>query len=159
MSLNIKNNEAHRLAQQLAKLTGESMTTAVTEAVRERLQRIRSEVRTGMAEQLMEIARDSGKQIRENDGRNLTNLWTMATFCTMKMDCRNDRRHLGDNCPSKKLTGCWKNFPSSGVGLDSTNVRGNLCRDRGSDGLQSGSGVKQKIRRTNCAGKNPIGAR
>jgi antitoxin VapB len=35
MSLNIKNEETHRLAQELAKLTGESMTAAVDKAVRE----------------------------------------------------------------------------------------------------------------------------
>jgi hypothetical protein len=34
MGLNIKNQETHRLIQELAKLKGESMTTAVTEAVR-----------------------------------------------------------------------------------------------------------------------------
>ena len=39
MSLNIKNKEAHHLAQELAKLTGESTTEAVTEAIRERLKR------------------------------------------------------------------------------------------------------------------------
>jgi antitoxin VapB len=37
MSLNIKSEEAHRLARELARLTGESMTAAVTEAVRQRL--------------------------------------------------------------------------------------------------------------------------
>ena len=37
MSLNIKNREAHRLAEELAKLTGESMTVAVTIVIRERL--------------------------------------------------------------------------------------------------------------------------
>ncbi len=42
MSLNIKDEEAHRLARQLARLTKESMTTAVREAVRERLERVRS---------------------------------------------------------------------------------------------------------------------
>ena len=42
MSLNIKNKETHKLADQLAKLTGESMTDAVTKAVRERLDRVRS---------------------------------------------------------------------------------------------------------------------
>ena len=40
MSLNIKNKDAHKLAQQLARLTGESLTEAVTEAVRERLDRV-----------------------------------------------------------------------------------------------------------------------
>ena len=40
MSLNIKNDTAHRYAQELANLTGESMTQAVTEALRERLERL-----------------------------------------------------------------------------------------------------------------------
>jgi antitoxin VapB len=43
MGLNLKNAEAHRLAQDLAALTGESMTQAVTVAMRERLDRIRKE--------------------------------------------------------------------------------------------------------------------
>ncbi|HEX9867242.1 MAG TPA: type II toxin-antitoxin system VapB family antitoxin, partial [Candidatus Tectomicrobia bacterium] len=37
MTLNIKNPETHRLATELARLTGETLTQAVTEAVRERL--------------------------------------------------------------------------------------------------------------------------
>lgn len=41
MSLNIKDPAAHTLAQILAKETGETMTRAVTEAIRERLERIR----------------------------------------------------------------------------------------------------------------------
>ena len=41
MTLNIKDPEAHHLAQALARETGETMTRAVTEALRERLQRIR----------------------------------------------------------------------------------------------------------------------
>ena len=45
MSLNIKDPEAHRLAQTLAKETGESMTHAVTEALRERLQRVQRQRR------------------------------------------------------------------------------------------------------------------
>ncbi|MBK8293733.1 MAG: type II toxin-antitoxin system VapB family antitoxin [Solirubrobacterales bacterium] len=40
MSLNIKNEEAHRMAKELAGHTGESMTTAVTEAIRERRDRV-----------------------------------------------------------------------------------------------------------------------
>jgi antitoxin VapB len=43
MSLNIKNLEAAALARQLAAATGESVTRAVTVAVRERLARVRSE--------------------------------------------------------------------------------------------------------------------
>jgi antitoxin VapB len=39
--LNIKNDEAHKLASELADLTGESLTSAVTLALRERLARER----------------------------------------------------------------------------------------------------------------------
>ena len=42
MSLNIKDPEAHKLAQLLAKETGETMTAAVTNALRERLDRFRA---------------------------------------------------------------------------------------------------------------------
>jgi antitoxin VapB len=66
MSLNIKNEKAHRLAQQLAKLTGESMTTAVTESVRERLERVRSK-KKGMskAERLLQIGRECAARWKE----------------------------------------------------------------------------------------------
>lgn len=69
MSLNIKNEEAHRLAQELAALTGESMTTAVTEAMRERLKRVKSK---GIAERILKIARESaallnGKRLPDID--------------------------------------------------------------------------------------------
>jgi antitoxin VapB len=58
MSLNIKNEEAHRLASELATLTGETLTKAVTEALRERLEREkRKRGREGVAERLMEIGR------------------------------------------------------------------------------------------------------
>lgn len=45
MSLNIKDPAAHALAQTLAKETGETMTHAVTEAIRERLERVRRQRR------------------------------------------------------------------------------------------------------------------
>lgn len=41
MPLNIKDPETHTLAQTLADETGESMTRAVKEALRERLERLR----------------------------------------------------------------------------------------------------------------------
>jgi antitoxin VapB len=41
LSLNIKDPEAHQLAQELAKATGETMTEAVTVALRERIARVR----------------------------------------------------------------------------------------------------------------------
>ena len=40
MSLNIKDPEAHKLAQAIARQTGETMTHAVKEALRERLERL-----------------------------------------------------------------------------------------------------------------------
>jgi antitoxin VapB len=57
MGLNIKNEEAHRLAQQLAVLTGESLTAAVTEAIRERLERLRRErERDKLVKDILEIS-------------------------------------------------------------------------------------------------------
>jgi len=65
MSLNIKNEKTHRLAQELARLTGENMTVAVGEAIRERLERVRANSRKGMAERLLEIGRDCAAHLNE----------------------------------------------------------------------------------------------
>ena len=65
MSMNIKNKEANQLARQLSKLTGESLTLAVTEAVRERLDRVRSEHGVGLAERLLLIGRDCAAHLKE----------------------------------------------------------------------------------------------
>ena len=43
MSMNIKSEEAHRLARELAALTGESLTAALTTALRVRLAQVREE--------------------------------------------------------------------------------------------------------------------
>lgn len=47
MHLNIKNDQAHLMASELARLTGESLTQAVTRAIQERLERERQRTRTG----------------------------------------------------------------------------------------------------------------
>ena len=65
MSLNIKSEEAHRLAQELARLTGESMTAAVTEAVRERLDRVRRERAVSLADRLLAIGKDCAAHLKE----------------------------------------------------------------------------------------------
>ncbi|HYM75901.1 MAG TPA: type II toxin-antitoxin system VapB family antitoxin [Candidatus Dormibacteraeota bacterium] len=65
MSLNIKNEETHRMARELARLTGESMTAAVNEAIRERLERVRGKSGRGMAERLMEIGKDCAARLKE----------------------------------------------------------------------------------------------
>ena len=64
-TLNIKNPETHRLAQELAALTGESMTAAITEAVRERLARVRNGRRGSLSERLLAIGRESAALFTE----------------------------------------------------------------------------------------------
>jgi antitoxin VapB len=61
MSLNIKNPETTRLARELAAKTGESLTTAVTIAVRERLRRVRGDGPT--AERIIALGRDTARRI------------------------------------------------------------------------------------------------
>lgn len=58
MALSIKTDEADRLARRLSKLTGESLTEAVTKALRERLERERARRRGGddLATRLSELA-------------------------------------------------------------------------------------------------------
>ncbi len=65
MGLNIKNEEAYRLARELADLTGESLTAAVTEAVRERLQRVRRARSECLADRLLAIGRDCAVHLKE----------------------------------------------------------------------------------------------
>ncbi len=65
MGLNIKNEEAHRLARELAQRTGETMTAAVTTAVRERLDRIRREQGESLADQLSALGRDCAARLKE----------------------------------------------------------------------------------------------
>ena len=56
MYLSIKNDEAHRLATELARLTGENLTSAVILALRERLARERRRRHTDdVAARLMKI--------------------------------------------------------------------------------------------------------
>jgi antitoxin VapB len=63
MSLNIKNSEACQLIQELAELTGESLTGAVTTAVRERLVRLREQRKGSLADRLLAIGRDCAKRL------------------------------------------------------------------------------------------------
>jgi antitoxin VapB len=65
MGLNIKSEETHRLARELARLTGESMTAAVTEAVRERLDRVRNRQAIGLADRLLAIGKDCAVRLKE----------------------------------------------------------------------------------------------
>jgi antitoxin VapB len=63
MALNIKDEEADALARELAAETGESITAAVTIAVRERLERLRGAVpRDRRRQELTRIAQRSSKR-------------------------------------------------------------------------------------------------
>ena len=57
MGLNIKNDETCRLARDLARLTGETMTGAITMALRERMERVQRKRRVAsQARELQAIA-------------------------------------------------------------------------------------------------------
>jgi antitoxin VapB len=58
MALNIKNPETERLIQELARVTGETKTAAVTEAVRERLERAREKTGNSLADRLIKIGKE-----------------------------------------------------------------------------------------------------
>jgi antitoxin VapB len=64
-ALNIKNAEAYKLADEIARRTGENKTQAVTKALRERLDRIRRPEKGGLAERLLAIGRDCAAHLEE----------------------------------------------------------------------------------------------
>jgi antitoxin VapB len=63
-----QNNETYRLVEELAKLTGETLTGAVTQAVRERLDRLRHERRGRLADRLLLIGKDCAARLKEPFG-------------------------------------------------------------------------------------------
>jgi len=63
--LNIKDEKTHRMARELARATGESMTAAVSEAIRERLERVRGNSKQDMIERIMKIAKECGPLWKE----------------------------------------------------------------------------------------------
>ena len=67
MSLNIKNPEAHALATRLAQKTGETLTEAVTTALRERLERLEQagDFDEALYQRLKAIATDCRKHMKE----------------------------------------------------------------------------------------------
>lgn len=65
VSLNIKNEETHRLARELSRLTGESMTEAITVALQERIRRVRPAHQGGLADRLLEVGRACAPRLKE----------------------------------------------------------------------------------------------
>jgi antitoxin VapB len=74
VALNLKNQETERLAKELARYTGESITEAVTVAIKERLERAeKAKKRVGRLEWLDEITKETAAIM--NDGRTSTELF------------------------------------------------------------------------------------
>ena len=66
MSLNIKSDAAHRLARELAELRGISLTSAVTEALREKLERERRRSHEKpLSEELLEIGNRCAAHVKK----------------------------------------------------------------------------------------------
>jgi antitoxin VapB len=63
-SLNVKDPEAHRLATAIAQETGETMTRVVTEALRERFERLPHRRGKASAEELRAIARRAAARVK-----------------------------------------------------------------------------------------------
>jgi antitoxin VapB len=65
MGINIKNPETQALAHELAALTGESMTGAITTAIRERRDRLLAQ-RSGRAERMRAISEDCASRMPDD---------------------------------------------------------------------------------------------
>jgi antitoxin VapB len=64
MSLNVKDPEAHRLARAIARETGETMTRAVTESLRERYERLQRRRSRASFEELRVIAKRAADHVK-----------------------------------------------------------------------------------------------
>jgi antitoxin VapB len=58
MALNIKSDETVALVRELSAATGETLTTAITVAVRERLDRVRDRCGDDLADRLLAMGRE-----------------------------------------------------------------------------------------------------
>ena len=67
-TLNIKSPEAYRLARELATTTGETLTAAVEQALRERLERHNARVKGGLRRWVDEVTPETAAIM--NDGRS-----------------------------------------------------------------------------------------
>jgi len=65
MSLNIKNEETCQLAREVAGLEGVTITTAITVALREKLERLKRQ-RSGLAERLVALGRECAAHLDES---------------------------------------------------------------------------------------------
>jgi antitoxin VapB len=63
-SLNVKDPEAHRLAEAIAQATGETITRVVTEALRDRYQRLKGRRSKASVEELLAIAKRASAHVK-----------------------------------------------------------------------------------------------
>jgi len=66
-SLNLKSDEAYRLARELSERTGKSMTAVVVEALRERLMQLKQESEEEFVERILAIGRDCAAHMTEEE--------------------------------------------------------------------------------------------
>jgi len=64
MTLHIKDPEARRLAAAISQATGETLTRAVTQALRERYERLQSRRTKATVEELLAIAQRASSQVK-----------------------------------------------------------------------------------------------
>lgn len=65
MALDIKDKEKHRLAQELARRKGETVTMAVKIALKERLEREKPNPKAGLVEYLDELSKRTAPLMRD----------------------------------------------------------------------------------------------
>jgi len=65
MAMNIKDEHTHQLVRKLASLTGESLTQAVSVAVRERLERLQAPTGPSISERLRLIGEECAPRLRD----------------------------------------------------------------------------------------------
>lgn len=64
MGLNVKDPEAHRLAQAIARETGDSLTKVVIDSLRERYEQLEKQKAKASLEDLMAIARRASRAVK-----------------------------------------------------------------------------------------------
>ena len=93
MGINIKNPETVRLIRELAELTGKGQTEAVTEAVRERIERLRRSEGHGATDSWRSAAKRRRCSSRPRHGHHRSR--RELSLRSRRRACRSDRRHVG----------------------------------------------------------------
>ncbi len=66
MAMNIKNEETHQLAKKLAALTGQNITAAITEAIRDRLFSIQNSQKDKLSDRLLVIGKSCAAHLKKD---------------------------------------------------------------------------------------------